>query len=131
MISLHTNIEIITYKRLAPKHYTDLSIQNRKLFSSEPTELINTPMSTVYQVGSSWPGFSALGYLVILCVNKLLSSLLSCKFHSSLFCCIVGTPIAQSDTIIELIIPVHLSPLEFHFLEPHTTSQIFPTGLDT
>ena len=37
-----------------------------------PTHPFNL-MSTAYQVGSSWPGFSGLNYLIILCVGKPLA----------------------------------------------------------
>jgi len=45
---------------------------------------------------------------------------------------VVETPIAPSDMIIEgLIIPVHLSLLEFYFQEKRITNRISPIGLDT
>lgn len=88
------------------------------------------PMSIVYQVGSSWAGFSALRYLVILCVYTIAfaKSTINCFF----FFDVVETPIAPSDMIIEgLIIPVHLSLLEFYFQEKRITNRISPIGLDT
>ena len=44
-------------------------------------------MSTTYQVGSSWLGFSKLGYLIILCVNKPLELAFTKISQADYFCC--------------------------------------------